>query len=65
MSSNPSTKVILAGAGIAGPVLAVYLKNLGYNPIVYERLDGLVVSGVSLWYVPTTPLDYSIKISIS
>ena len=51
MSSNPSTKVIVVGAGIAGPVLAVYLKNLGYNPIVYERLESLTESGVSLWYV--------------
>lgn len=45
------TKVIIAGCGIAGPVLAVYLKNLGYMPVVYERLDAPTISGVSLWYV--------------
>ena len=45
------TKVIIAGCGIAGPVLATFLKIQGYAPIVYERLESLTESGVSLWYV--------------
>lgn len=32
-----STKVIIAGCGIAGPVLGVFLKSKGYHPIIYER----------------------------
>ncbi|EIW83288.1 FAD/NAD(P)-binding domain-containing protein [Coniophora puteana RWD-64-598 SS2] len=31
------TKVIVVGAGMAGPVLATFLKLKGYNPILYER----------------------------
>ncbi|KAL1942512.1 hypothetical protein VTO73DRAFT_6114 [Trametes versicolor] len=42
------TKVIIAGAGIAGPVLAVFLKNKGYDPIIYERTDHPTVHGLSL-----------------
>ena len=44
------TKVIIAGAGIAGPILAVFLKLKGYEPIVYERTDSLGEVGQSLWY---------------
>ncbi len=42
-------RVILAGCGIAGPVLAVFLKLKGYEPIVYERADGPSNDGLSLW----------------
>lgn len=34
-----STRVGVIGAGIAGPVMAMFLKQKGYDPIVYERLD--------------------------
>ncbi|KAI0633797.1 FAD/NAD-P-binding domain-containing protein [Trametes polyzona] len=44
------TKVIIAGCGIAGPVLAILLKLKGYSPVVYERGDGLSKDGLSLWY---------------
>ncbi|KAJ7101410.1 FAD/NAD-P-binding domain-containing protein [Mycena belliarum] len=30
-------KVIIAGCGIAGPVLALLLKQKGYEPVIYER----------------------------
>ncbi|CCL99839.1 uncharacterized protein FIBRA_01863 [Fibroporia radiculosa] len=46
------TKVIIAGAGIAGPVLAIFLTLKGYNPIVYERIDTLADSGLSLCLQP-------------
>lgn len=42
-------KVIIAGCGIAGPVLAIFLKLKGYEPIVYERADGPSADGLSLW----------------
>jgi salicylate hydroxylase len=34
----PDTKVIIVGCGIAGPVLATFLKLKGYNPVIYERV---------------------------
>ncbi|KAG2034169.1 hypothetical protein BDR03DRAFT_1093926 [Suillus americanus] len=40
-----NTKVIIVGAGIAGPVLAVFLKTRGYDPIIYERLPGPAQGG--------------------
>lgn len=46
-----STKVIIVGAGIAGPVLGMLLKMRGYNPIVYERLPAFSTAGLSLVYV--------------
>ncbi|KAJ7641765.1 hypothetical protein FB45DRAFT_826036 [Roridomyces roridus] len=33
----PQTKVIIVGCGVAGPVLALLLKQKGYDPVVYER----------------------------
>jgi salicylate hydroxylase len=33
-------RIIIVGAGIAGPVLAVFLKKRGYDPVIYERLPG-------------------------
>lgn len=41
-------KVIVVGAGIAGPVLATFLKLKGYNPIVYEKFPTNAVTGLSL-----------------
>ncbi|KAI0823310.1 FAD/NAD-P-binding domain-containing protein [Trametes gibbosa] len=44
----PKTKVIIAGAGIAGPVLALFLQAKDYDPIIYERTDHPTVHGLSL-----------------
>ncbi|KAL1945670.1 hypothetical protein VTO73DRAFT_1672 [Trametes versicolor] len=41
-------KVIIAGCGVAGPVLAILLKMKGYEPVVYERADGPSTDGLSL-----------------
>ncbi|KAJ7185806.1 hypothetical protein C8R46DRAFT_882179 [Mycena filopes] len=35
--SSHGTKVIIVGCGIAGPVLALLLKQKGYEPVIYER----------------------------
>ncbi|GJE95023.1 FAD-dependent monooxygenase [Phanerochaete sordida] len=35
----PSARVGIIGAGIAGPVLAMLLKQKGYECVVYERLE--------------------------
>ena len=44
--SATKTKVIVVGAGIAGPVLAAFLKLRGYEPTVYERVAELPDSGL-------------------
>ncbi|KAG0706056.1 hypothetical protein DFH29DRAFT_872555 [Suillus ampliporus] len=45
-------RVIVVGAGIAGPVLATFLKTRGYDPIVYERLPSAGEGGLSLMLQP-------------
>jgi 2-polyprenyl-6-methoxyphenol hydroxylase-like FAD-dependent oxidoreductase len=45
------TKVGVIGAGITGPVLAIFLKSKGYDPIVYERAEAMINSGIGLGYV--------------
>ena len=46
-----ATKIIIAGGGVAGPVLGMLLKLKGYDPIIYERLDAPTDMGLSLAYV--------------
>ncbi|OJA17467.1 hypothetical protein AZE42_03904, partial [Rhizopogon vesiculosus] len=46
------TRVIVVGAGIAGPVLAIFLKTRGYDPIIYERLPGPGEGGLSFMLQP-------------
>ncbi|OJA10194.1 hypothetical protein AZE42_12950, partial [Rhizopogon vesiculosus] len=46
------TRVIVVGAGIAGPVLAIFLKTRGYDPIIYERLPGPREGGLSFMLQP-------------
>jgi salicylate hydroxylase len=46
-----STRVGVIGAGIAGPILAIFLKSKGYNPTVYERAEAMVDSGIGHGYV--------------
>jgi hypothetical protein len=45
------TRVGVIGAGIAGPILAIFLKAKGYDPIVCERTEAMVDSGVGHGYV--------------
>jgi len=44
-------KVIIIGAGIAGPILAIFLKCHGYNPVIYERQPKSAPEGIALAYV--------------
>ncbi|THV06766.1 FAD/NAD(P)-binding domain-containing protein [Dendrothele bispora CBS 962.96] len=46
MSSQ--TKVIIVGAGIAGPVLGMFLKSKGYHVVIYERIKRDSDGGLSL-----------------
>lgn len=46
------THVAIAGAGIAGPVLAMLLKQKGYNPVLYERTEYVTSAGLSLVLQP-------------
>ncbi|KAF8318801.1 FAD/NAD(P)-binding domain-containing protein [Clavulina sp. PMI_390] len=45
-------KVIIIGAGIAGPTLAIFLKLNGYNPVIYERQHKISPGGVALALQP-------------
>ncbi|PWY83626.1 FAD/NAD(P)-binding domain-containing protein [Aspergillus heteromorphus CBS 117.55] len=50
MSSRPT--VLLIGCGVAGPVLALLLKQKGYHPIVFEKVAALGDAGASLMLNP-------------
>lgn len=41
-------RVGVIGAGIAGPVLATLLKLKGYDPVVFERNEGVSDAGLGL-----------------
>ncbi|KAI0248089.1 hypothetical protein BJV78DRAFT_1276678 [Lactifluus subvellereus] len=45
-------KVIIIGCGVAGPALAIFLKQLGFEPIIYERTKGFADAGLSLLLQP-------------
>ncbi|EKM53970.1 uncharacterized protein PHACADRAFT_257500 [Phanerochaete carnosa HHB-10118-sp] len=42
------TRVGVIGAGVSGPVMAMFLKQKGYDPILYERLDAPSDAGLGL-----------------
>lgn len=44
--------VLIIGCGVAGPVLANFLKRKGYNPIVFEKVPQLGDVGASLMMMP-------------
>ena len=44
-------KVGVIGCGIAGPVLAIFLKLKGYEPVVYERYESTADAGLVIGYV--------------
>ena len=45
------TRVGVIGAGIGGPVMAMFLKQKGYEPVVFERNDGPSDAGLGIAYV--------------
>ncbi|KAI0271689.1 hypothetical protein BC834DRAFT_456367 [Gloeopeniophorella convolvens] len=45
-------KVIIVGCGVAGPTLALFLKRLGFNPVIYERARAFADAGLSLVLQP-------------
>ncbi|KAI0321463.1 hypothetical protein OF83DRAFT_1051187 [Amylostereum chailletii] len=47
-----NTSVIIIGGGISGPILAIFLKIRGYQPVVYERLPAFIDLGVGLMLQP-------------
>lgn len=48
----PEIKVLIIGCGVAGPVLANFLKRKGYTPIVFEKVSKLGDAGASLMLMP-------------
>src|SRR5271154_2795926 len=47
-----SPTVLIIGCGIAGPVLALLLKQKGYSPVVFEKVTELGNAGASLMLQP-------------
>ena len=50
--SVENTEILVSGAGVAGPVLAYWLKRYGFNPTVVERAPAIRKEGghaVDLW----------------
>ena len=47
-----SPRALIVGCGIAGPVLAILLKNKGYETIVFEKVQKLGDVGASLMLMP-------------
>jgi salicylate hydroxylase len=41
-------RVGVVGGGVAGPVLAIFLKLKGYEPVVFERQKGFTDRGVGI-----------------
>ncbi|GJE95021.1 FAD-dependent monooxygenase [Phanerochaete sordida] len=41
-------RVAVIGAGIAGPVAAMFLKQQGYDPVIFERNDGVTDAGLGI-----------------
>src|SRR4051812_18192400 len=35
--TNASKRALIVGCGVSGPVLAMYLKKAGLNPVIHER----------------------------
>lgn len=51
-SDMASRRVLLVGCGVAGPVMALFLKQKGYVPIVLEKVRQLGDAGASLMLMP-------------
>ena len=49
------SKVIIIGCGVAGPTLAIFLKRLGFEPVIYERAKEFADAGLSLLFVAASP----------
>ena len=45
------TRVGVIGGGVAGPVMAIFLKSKGYEPIVFERRSTFDEGGLATGYV--------------
>ena len=41
-------RVGVIGAGVAGPVAAMFLKQRRYEPVIFERNEGLSDSGIGI-----------------
>jgi salicylate hydroxylase len=50
--SSTSRKVIIIGCGISGPIVALLLKQKGYNPVVLEKVRELGDAGSGLLLFP-------------
>jgi len=50
--NTQNADILVSGAGVAGPVLAYWLKRYGFNPMMVERAPAIRKAGshaVDLW----------------
>lgn len=43
-----ATRVGIIGGGIVGPVVAIFLKLRGYDPVIYERRPAVLERGIGI-----------------
>ena len=46
------TRVGIIGGGTCGPVMAIFLKLKGYEPVIYERAAAVKDRGLAIGYAP-------------
>ena len=51
-------RVGIIGAGLAGPVLALFLKLKGYDPVIYERHENVPCEGLGIGCVIVQIVGY-------
>ena len=47
-SASDSRTVVISGAGLVGCIAAIGFANKGWNVLVYESRDGLLIYGYQL-----------------
>ncbi|KIJ39056.1 hypothetical protein M422DRAFT_32902 [Sphaerobolus stellatus SS14] len=50
--SQSQLPILIVGAGVAGPTLAIGLQRKGYKVVLFEKYDGPAPGGVSLFLAP-------------
>jgi 2-polyprenyl-6-methoxyphenol hydroxylase-like FAD-dependent oxidoreductase len=58
-------KVIIIGCGVAGPTLAIFLKRLGFQPVIYERAKQFADAGLSLLFVCSSARRVPTRVLVS
>jgi len=52
MANEPRNTILVVGAGLAGPVLSLFLKDRGYDVVIFEAHSTLEDAGLSVLLQP-------------